>query len=156
MQAIYVARNTPFAATAGAKTVLKIITGTTFRIKVLELGMSTDGITVSAVPATWDLFVSDETTAGTSGGSVPTIQQVAGITQAHGCTLGHNFTAEGSVYTVIKSGYIPQFMGGAVLQNPLGTEEVSGVAANLAQSIGLRINVTAAVNVLSWIKFARA
>jgi hypothetical protein len=156
MQGIYIARNLVFSAASGAKTVLKIVTGTTFRIKVLEIGLSMDGVTVSAVPATWDLFVSDETTAGTGAASPPTIQQVAGITQAHGCTLTHNHTAEGTNYTVLKSGFLPQFMGGAVIQNPLGTEEVSGVAANLAQSIGIRIATTATVNVLCWMKFSRA
>jgi hypothetical protein len=156
MQAIYIAKNTAFAATAGAKTVLKIITGTAFRIKLLELALFTDGVTASAVPATWDLFISDETTAGTSAGSVPTIQQVAGPTQAHGCTLGHNFTVEGTTYTVLKSGYIAQYMGSLVLPNPLGTEEISGFAPDVADSIGLRINVTANVNVLSYMKFARA
>lgn len=154
MQAIYVAKNTPFAATTGAKTVLKIITPSSFRIKIVEFGISMDGVTSTAVPATVDLFTSDETTAGTSGGSVPTIQQVAGALQAHGCTLGHNFTAEGTTYTLIKSFYVPQFMGNYVLQNPLGLEETS--PADAADSIGLRINVTANVNVLAWIKFARA
>jgi hypothetical protein len=154
MQAIYIARNTPFAAVAGAKTVLKIITPTTFRIKIVELGISFDGITASAVPATVELFVSDETTPGTSGGAVPTIQQVTGPTQAHGCTLGHNFSAEGTTYTILKGIYVPQFMGTAVMQNPLGLEECS--PADAADSIGLRVNVTANVNVLAWLKFARA
>src|SRR5262245_19421290 len=101
MQAIYIAKNTPFSAATGAKTVLKLISGSTFRVKIIEMALFLDGVTSSAVPATWDLFISDETTAGTSGGSVPTIQQVAGMTQAHGCTLGHNFTAEGTTYTVL-------------------------------------------------------
>lgn len=154
MDAIYIAKNTPFAATAGAKTVLKIITTTGFNIKIHEIGVSMDGVTSSAVPATLDLFVSDETTAGTSGGSVPTIQQIKGRTQAHGCTLGHNFTAEGTTYTVLKSFYVPQFMGLVVLQNPLGLEE-EAPGADAADSIGLRINVSANVNVLAWLKFSR-
>lgn len=154
MDAIYIAKNTPFAATAGAKTVLKLITGSTFNVKIHEIAVSTDGVTSSAVPATLDLFVSDETTAGTSGGSVPTIQQIKGRTQAHGCTLGHNFTAEGTTYTLLKSLYIPQFMGLIVLQNPLGLEE-QAPGVDVADSIGLRINVSANVNVLAWMKFSR-
>lgn len=153
MSAIWIAKNTAFAATAGAKTVLKIITGSTFTIKIVEMALFLDGVTSSAVPATWDLFTSDETTAGTSGASVPTIQQVAGFTLAHGCTLGHNFTAEGTTYTVKKSGYVPQFNGTLIIQNPLGLEEHS--PSDAADSIGLRINVTANVNVLAWLKFAR-
>lgn len=154
MDAIYIAKNTPFAATTGAKTVLKIITGSTFNIKIHEIGISTDGVTATAVPATVDLFVSDETSAGTSGGSVPTIQQIKGGLQAHGCTLGHNFTAEGTTYTNLKSFYVPQFMGMIVLQNPLGLEEQAPMVG-AADSIGLRINVSANVNVLAWMKFSR-
>ena len=155
MDAVYIAKNTPFAATTGAKTVLKLITGSTFGVKIHEIGISMDGVTATAVPATVDLFVSDETTAGTSGASVPTVQQIKGRTQAHGCTLGHNFTAEGTTYTVLKSLYVPQYMGLVVLQNPLDIEE-QAPGVDVADSIGLRINVTANVNVLAWIKFSRA
>ena len=153
MDAIYVSRNTVFAATAGAKTVLKIITPTTFNIKIHELALFTDGVTSSAVPATWDLFTSDETTAGTSVGS-PVTTQVAGRAQAHGITLGQNFSAEGTTYTIVKSGFVPQYMGTLVLPNPLGLEEES--PGDAADSIGLRINVTANVNVLAWLKWSRA
>ena len=153
MDAIYVSRNTVFAATAGAKTVLKIITPTTFNIKIHELALFTDGVTSSAVPATWDLFTSDETTAGTSVGS-PVTTQVAGRAQAAGITLGQNFSAEGTTYTIVKSGFVPQYMGTLVLPNPLGLEE--GSPGDAADSIGLRINVTANVNVLAWLKWSRA
>lgn len=153
MDAVYISRNTVFAATAGAKTVLKIITPTSFNIKIHEIGVSTDGITPTAVPATLDLFTSDETTAGTSVGS-PVTTQIKGRAQAHGITLGQNFSAEGTTYTLLKSLYVPQYMGLVVLQNPLGLEEES--PGDLADSIGLRINVTANVNVLAWMKWSRA
>lgn len=153
MDAIYISRNTAFAATAGAKTVLKLITPTSFGIKILEMALSTDGVTASAVPATWDLFISDETTAGTGSGTAVT-NQVSGAAIAHGLTVGQNFTAEGTTYTVLKSGYIPQYMGTLIIPNPLGVEENS--PAGTADSIGLRINVTANVNVLSWLKWCRA
>jgi hypothetical protein len=150
--AVYITRNTVFAATAGAKTVLKLITPTTFAIVVHEIALFTDGVTASAVPATWDLFTSDETTAGTQVGTAVTTQ-VQGATLAHGLTVGQNFSAEGTTYTIAKSGFIPQFMGSLVLPSPLGLEEES--PAGLADSIGLRINVTANVNVLAWIKWSR-
>jgi len=151
--AIYVSRNTVFAAAAGAKTVLKLITPSTFKIEIIELAIFTDGVTATAVPATWDLFTSDETTAGTQNGTSVTTQ-VKGRVQAHGLTVGQNFSAEGTTYTVVKSGFVPQFMGGLVLPNPLGLEEES--PSDAADSIGLRINVTANVNVLAWLKWARA
>lgn len=150
--AVYVTRNTVFAATAGAKTVLKLITPTTFALEIKEIGVSMDGVTATAVPATLDVFISDETTAGTNVGTAVTTQ-VSGAAQAHGITVGQNMSAEGTTYTVIKSIFVPQFMGQLVLQNPLGDEEES--PSGTADSIGLRINVTANVNVLAWMKWAR-
>ena len=47
-----------------------------------------------------------------------------------------------------------QYMGALVLQNPLGIEEQSP-GSDQADSIGIRINVTANVNVLAWIKWSR-
>ena len=153
MDAVYITRNTVFAATTGAKTVLKLVTPSTFNIKILEFAIFTDGVTASAVPATWDMFTSDETTAGTGSGTAVT-SQVAGKAQAHGLTVTQNHSAEGTTYTVVKSGFVPQFMGSLVLPNPLGTEESS--PGDAADSIGLRIAVTANVNVLSWLKWSRA
>lgn len=153
MDQVYVTRNTVFAATAGAKTVLKLVTPTSYNIKVHEIGVSTDGVTASAVPATLDLFTSDETTTGTGTGSAVTTQ-IKGAAVAHGLTVSQNHSAEGTTYTVIKSLFVPQFMGLVVLQTPLGLEEQS--PAGLADSIGLRINVSATVNVLAWIKWSRA
>lgn len=151
--AVYVTRNTVFAATAGAKTVLKLVTPTTFSIQIHEFGVSTDGVTATAVPATLDLFTSDETTAGTGAGSAVTTQ-IQGAVTAHGLTVTQNHSAEGTTYTVVKSLFIPQYMGVVVVQNPLDLEEQSPAGA--ADSIGLRINVTANVNVHAWLKWSKA
>lgn len=153
MDAIYVTRNTVFAATAGAKTVLKLITPTSFNIKIHELGVSTDGVTASAVPATLEWGTSDETTAGTQVGTAVTTQ-IKGSAIAHGLTVGQNFSAEGTTYVVHQGVFIPQFMGVLVLQNPLGLEPVS--PSGTADSFFVRINVSANVNVLAWVKWSRA
>ena len=153
MDAVYISRNTVFSAATGAKTVLKLISPTGFFIKVHEIGISMDGVTSSAVPATVDLFTSDETTAGTSVGS-PVTTQIKGRAQANGITLGQNFSAEGTTYTILKSLFVPQFMGMLVLQNPLGLEEQSP-GSDAADSIGIRINTSATVNVHAWIKWSR-
>jgi hypothetical protein len=153
MDQVYSAHNpTPFSAATGAKTVIKIITPTSFNIKLHEFGIFFDGVTSTAVPATVDLFISDETGAGTSG-VTGTCTQIKGATLAHGCTIGTNFTVEGSTYTILRSFYVPQFMGSLILQNPLGIEDQS--PAGLADSIGLRVNTTATVNVKAYMKFSR-
>ena len=112
-----------------------------------------DGVTSTAVPATVDWGTSDETTAGTSVGS-PVTTQIKGRAQAHGITLGQNFSAEGTTYTLIGNVFVPQFMGVLIRQNPLGLEEES--PGDAADSFLLRINVTANVNVLAWVKWSRA
>lgn len=150
---MYVTRmDSAFAATSGFKTMLKLVSTTGFHIKVHEIAIFTDGVTAAAVPATWRLFTSDETTAGTGSGTAVTTQ-VAGRAQAHGLTVTQKHSAEGTTYTYIKDGYVPQFMGSLVLPNPLGLEENS--PGDAADSIGLGINVTANVNVLCWIKWSR-
>jgi hypothetical protein len=153
MDAVYVTRNTVFAATAGAKTLLKLITPTGFFLKVHEVGVSLDGVTPTAVPATLEWGTSDETTAGTQSGTAVTTQ-IKGRAQAHGLTVGQNFSAEGTTYTIIKGMYVPQYMGLVIIQNPLGLEEESP-GSDAADSFLLRINVTANVNVLAWIKWSR-
>lgn len=154
MDAVYITRSPAFNAATGAKTVLKLINPTGFLIKIHEIGVSMDGVTSSAVPATLDLFTSDETTAGTSAGTAVTTQ-VKGRTQAHGLTVGNNFTVEGTTYTILKSLYVPQYMGLVILQNPLGLEEESPTG-DTADSIGIRINTSATVNVLAYLKWSRA
>jgi len=153
MDAVYRTRNTVFAATAGAKTLLKLVTPTTFNIKVHEIGVSMDGVTSSAVPATFEFGTSDETTAGTGVGTAVT-SQIKGRAQAHGLTVTQNHSAEGTTYTIINGVFVPQFMGLLVLQNPLGLEDES--PGDAADSFLLRINVSAAVNVLGWVKWSRA
>lgn len=153
MDAVYVTRNTVFAATAGAKTVLKLVQPTSFGIKVHELSVSMDGVSSSAVPATVEWGTSSETTAGTGSGTAVTTQ-IKGRAQAHGLTVTQNHTAEGTTYTIHNGIFVPQFMGLLVLQNPLGLEPAS--PGDAAASFLIRINVTASVNVLAWVKWSRA
>lgn len=152
MDAIYITRNTVFAATPGAKTILKLITPTSFYIHIHELKVSTDGVTASAVPAVLEWGTSDETTAGTQVGTAVTTQ-IKGRAQADGLTVGQNFSAEGTTYTIVDGIFMPQYNGLIVLQNPLGLEPDS--PANAADSMWLRINVSANVNVRASIKWSR-
>jgi hypothetical protein len=153
MDAVYCSRNTVFAATAGAKTLMKLISPTGFFLKIHEFGVSMDGVTSSAVPATLEWGTSDETTAGTSVGS-PVTTQIRGRTQANGITLGQNFSAEGTTYTIHGGVFVPQFMGVFVKQNPLGLENCSP-GSDAADSFLLRINVSANVNVLAYVVWSR-
>lgn len=151
--AVYTTKNTSFAATAGAKTVLKLIQPTSFNIKVYKITISADGITATGVPATFEWGTSTETTAGTQVGTAVTTQ-TSGRAQAHGLTVGQNFSAEGTTYTIQDGVFIPQFMGLFVLPFPLGLEPES--PGDAAASFLLRVNVTANVNLLASIQWGRA
>ncbi len=150
---VYLARNTVFAATTGAKTVLNVIAGANQPVTVIEWGVSFDGVTASAVPATVELCQSTQATAGTSGGSVPAIVQTSGraITAQH--TSGHNYTAEPTALTVIEQVFVPQFMGVYVKQYPLGLEPDSDLSGGTVKAMAIRVNVSANVNVLAYMRF---
>jgi hypothetical protein len=153
VDAVYVARNTVFAATTGAKTVLNVIAGANQPIAIFEWGVSFDGVTASAVPATVELCQSTQAGAGTSAGSVPAIVQVGGRQITAQPTSGHNYTAEPTTLTPIEQKFVPQFMGVYEKQYPLGLEPDSDLSGGTVKALALRVNVSAAVNVLAYIRF---
>lgn len=153
MDAVYVARNTVFAATAGAKTVLNVIAGANQPVVVLEWGVSFDGVTATAVPATVELCQSTQAGAGTSAGSVPAIVQVGGRTITAQPTSGHNYTAEPTTLTVIEQKFLSQFMGTYEKQYPMGLECDTDLSGGTVKAIAIRINVSANVNALAYVRF---
>jgi hypothetical protein len=153
MDAVYVARNTVFAATAGAKTVLNVIAGANQPVSIFEWGISFDGVTATAVPATVELCQSTQAGAGTSAASPPAIVQVGGRPLTAQPTVGHNYTAEPTVLTVIEQLFVPQFMGAFVKQYPLGLEPDTDLSGGTVKALALRINVSANVNALAYIRF---
>jgi hypothetical protein len=153
MDAVYVARNTAFAATAGAKTVLNVLAGASQPVSIFEWGISFDGVTASAVPATVELCQSTQATAGTSAASPPAIVQVGGRPLTAQPTTGFNYTAEPTALTVIEQFYVPQYMGMFVKQYPLGLEPDTDLSGGTVKALALRVNVSANVNVLAYIRF---
>lgn len=153
MDTVYVARNTVFAATAGAKTVLNVIAGANQPVSIIEWGVSFDGVTGSAVPATVELCQSTQGAAGTSAGSVPAIVQVSGRSITAQPTSGHNYTVEPTTLTVIEQFFVSQFMGMLVKQYPLAQEPDSDLSGGTIKALAIRVNVTANVNVLAYMRF---
>lgn len=153
MDGIYVARNTVFSAATGAKTVLNVIAGANQPIAIVEWGISFDGVTASAVPATVELCQSTQAGAGTSAGSVPAIVQVSGRAVTAQPTSGHNYTAEPTTLTVVEQYFVPQFMGTFLKQYPLGFEPDTDLSGGTIKALALRVNTSATVNVLAYIRF---
>lgn len=146
---------TPFALTAGAKTILMAIAPATRGLLVVEMGMSFDGVTASAVPALVELVQSTQATAGTpgTGGAVPTIIQSRGrVTGGDAPTGGANYTAEPTVLTAIRRWYVTPNNGILVVQFPLGREPECDDSGGAVKALGIRINVTAAVNGLAYME----
>jgi hypothetical protein len=153
MDAVYVARNTVFAATAGAKTVLNVLAGASQPVSIFEWGISFDGVTGTAVPATVELCQSTQAGAGTSAASPPAIVQVGGRPLTSQPTTGHNYTAEPTALTVIEQLFVAQYMGVYVKQYPLGLEPDTDLSGGTVKALALRVNASANVNVLAYIRF---
>lgn len=153
MDAIYVARNLVFSAATGAKTALNVIAGANQAISIVEWGVSFDGVTSSAVPATVELCQSTQAGAGTSAASAPAIVQVGGRAITAQPTTGHNYTAEPTTLTTIEQFFVPQFMGMLVKQYPLGQEPDTDLSGGTVKALAIRVTTSATVNVLCYIRF---
>lgn len=150
--AIYVAKNTVFSATTGAKTVLNVIAGANQPVSIIEWGVSFDGVTSSAVPATVELCQSTQAGAGTPGSS-PTPVQVGGRAITLQVTSGINYTAEPTTLTALESFFVPQFMGMFVKQYPLGQEPDTDLSGGTVKALAIRVNTSATVNVFAYARF---
>lgn len=146
----YACYNTVFSATTGAKTVLNIIAGANQPIQIVEWGVSFDGVTSSAVPATVNLCQSTQATAGTAGASPPAVLQVTGRPITAQFTVAHNYTAEPTALTVVEQVFVPQFMGMYVKQYPLGQEPETDLSGGTVKALAIRVNTSATVNVLAY------
>ena len=142
----------PFAATAGAKTVLLVLAPANSGLVIVEFGISFDCVTATAVPALVDIVSTTAATAGTSG-ETPTITQIRGrVTGGEPPTGGSKYSAEPTVLVRHKAWYVPQFMGALVLQFPLGREPETDDSGGAIKGYGIRVNVTANVNVMAYME----
>lgn len=147
-----IAMDTPFALTAGAKTVILAIAAANSGLMVVELGISFDGVTATAVPALVELVSSTQAGAGTPATS-PTVTQNRGrVTSGEPPAVGSNYSAEPTVLVRHKAWYIPQFMGVFVLQHPLGREPETDDSGGAIKAYGLRVNVSANVNCIAYLE----
>jgi len=146
------ASSATFAATAGAKTLLMAIAPAGHGLEMVTFSVSMDGVTATAVPAIFEVVQSTQAGAGTSG-ATPTITQVRGRTSSGSApTGGGNYSAEPTVLTVIRTYYVPQFMGTFDRDLPLGRGLECDSSGGTVKAIGLRINVSANVNVRGFIE----
>jgi hypothetical protein len=132
---------------ATAKTICAILNASTGLIRLVEMGVSFDGASGTAVPVAVELGYC--TTAGAGTATTHTIQQIRGATRTAQATAKRNFTAEPTAITIAKEWYVhPQ--SGMVLQFPLGREKEEVTASYL---IVMRVTAPATVNVRGYLEW---
>jgi hypothetical protein len=128
-----------------AKTVLNIINGTNAIVRLVELHISFDGVTPTAVPIVVELCYCTQATAGTPTGGTFTPTQIRGATRTPQALGSRNYTAEPTAITVWKPWGVAAFNGSLTMQFPLGREPEQIVTAD---GLLLRCTAPATVNVL--------
>lgn len=132
---------------ATAKTILSVINAANSLIRLVEIGVSFDGVSGTAEPVTVELCSSTQATAGTSTSQTPV--QCRGPTRTVQATGARNYTAEPTVLTVLKRWLVhPQT--GMVIQFPLGREPEQTVTAD---ALCIRCTAPATVNAAGYIEF---
>jgi hypothetical protein len=152
MASVYIVQNTVFSAATGAKTVLNAIAGANQPVQIIEWGVSFDGVTSSAVPATVNLCQSTQATAGTSAGSIPAVVQVRGRAMTAQFTVGHNYTAEPTALTVIEQVFVPQYNGIYVRSYGMNEGPDTDLSGGTVKALAIRVNTSATVNVLAYMR----
>lgn len=142
---------TKFAAPAAVHTFLLAISPAGHGLRIVEFGISFDGVTASAVPVDVELVQSTQAGAGTAGVS-PTPAQARGrVTGGSAPTAGSNYTAEPTVLTSLNHFFITP--NGGLFVEQFGEEDglECDSSAGTIKAIGLRITPPAIVNVWGYV-----
>lgn len=127
---------------ATAKTCAAIVGAAGESVTLVEIAVSFDGVTASAIPATVELM--DYTAAATGTRTTGTAVQTRGQRITAGTAFFHTYTVEPTVLTALYKWYISPNGGLFHLQFPLGREPDVVIAKGLA----IRITAPATVNTL--------
>jgi hypothetical protein len=152
MDAVYFCCNNVFSAGAAAHTALNVIAGANQNVGVRAWGVSFDGVTSTAVPATVELMQSTQAGAGTGAASPPAPVQLNGRTLAAQFTTAHNFTAEPTVLTRVAVAFVSQWMGQFEEQFEPGSEPSTDFSGGTVKAIAIRVTATATVNCFAWMR----
>lgn len=138
---------------ATAKSIMSVIAGAADAATLVEFSVSFDGVTASAVPVLVELCQSTQATAGTTTAFTPL--QIRGWPGgAATCTAGVNYSAEPTVLTVVKQWWLTPNGGVLVIQQPLGREPQTIVAAStIGKALIVRCTAPATVNVRGYLEY---
>ncbi len=141
----YVVSNvsSPFAITTGAKTILEL-TAATYEFVIVEIDVTFNGTTASAVPVLVDLCRVANTCTGASSPPAP-VGLREGMAAAS-TTVKWNATVEGASPPAAALGWYVPPTSGLVVQYPLGREPNVVTSGHI---IALRANAPASVTVVA-------
>jgi hypothetical protein len=146
MGSIYsVTTETEEALTTSVETVLQLRGATTVKAKIIEWGISFDGVTAAAEPVRVRLL--RQSTDGTASAASEVLWDPDAPTA--NCTAFHTFTAEPTAGDVLMETLVHPQGGGFVIQYPLGREPVVDNATT--SRIAIDVLAPAAVNVCAWL-----
>jgi hypothetical protein len=141
-------------AAATAKTLVLINTAAVSPPSIVEVGISFDGVTSSAVPVLVELVSGTAGTAGTPRAALAAGKQLRGVTAASQTTCADTYTVEPGTQLVNRKWLVSPNGGLFVIQFPLGREP-SGIvtAATDAKTWSVRATSPATVNAHAYIEF---
>jgi hypothetical protein len=129
-------------AASAAETMWQLLAPSDADVKLIEFGISFDGVTASAVPVDVDLL--RQSTAGTASGATEVEWRTTGPAARVAATTV--FTAEPTAADILASWQVTPNGGLLVVQYPLGREPVIVASERLA----LRVTPAAAVNITAY------
>lgn len=138
-----------------AKTVLMVITPSSFGVILKRYGIGFTGVTPTATPGLVEIVRSSNASNSTPG--TGNTNESSNITQTYGRSITTGFTAFGAatseptVLTVIKRFLVTPTSSTVLYDFPLGTEPDQGVSAGL----GIRCTFDATVSVHTSMEFER-
>jgi hypothetical protein len=145
--AAYVCRNLVFATGTAVHTNLVAIAPAGHGLSLVEMGISFDGVTASAVPVLVELCQSTQAGGGTGAASPPTAVQVRGrSTSGQAPTVTHNHTAEPTTLTVVRQWLVSPNGGTFVYPVPLGREIECDSSSGSIKALAIRVTSAATVN----------
>ncbi len=150
--AAYTCTPAPFAAGTAIHTFITAISPAGHGLSCTEFAVSFDGVTATAVPVLVTLNQSTQATAGTAGGSTVITQVRGRLTSGSAPTMGSAYTAQNTVLTIVKSWYVPAFMGQYTYQAPLGREVECDSSGGTIKALSIVTTPAAAVNVTGYME----
>lgn len=130
------------------ETILLLTAPASVVFRLVEYGVSFDGVTAANSPVLVELVYGDAAETGTGSGA--TEQQVEGSARAAAVVGEHSFSVEPTVLVVLKPFFVDPNKGILIVQNPLIREYQRNITTRV---LGIRCTAPDAVNVRGYMEW---